>query len=180
MPDFNTLLTPGNVKEGLVNAIVDIPQGSSLKVEYDREHGIFMLDRAEPTIFPKPVNYGFIPATKDTDGDELDVLLISEESIPTGIWVKSKVIGIFNFEDDGEMDYKIVCVPEDDRNTGDAIHSLDDLPLRWKQKIEFHFAHYKDLKKPGTTKVLGWGDVEEAKKIINECIERFQKEGFSK
>jgi inorganic pyrophosphatase len=92
--------------------------------------------------------------------------------------VKSKVIGIFNFEDDGEMDYKIVCVPADDRNSGDAIKTLDDLGERWKKKIEFHFAHYKDLKKPGTTKVLGWGDVEEAKGIINECIERFNKEGF--
>ena len=79
------------------------------------EHGIFMLDRVEPAIFPKPVNYGFIPATKDEDGDELDVLLVCHEPIPTGVLVKSKVIGIFNFEDDGEMDYKIVCVPADDR-----------------------------------------------------------------
>jgi inorganic pyrophosphatase len=77
------------------------------------------------------------------------------------------------------MDYKIVCVPADDRNTGDAINTLDDLGKRWKQKIEFHFAHYKDLKKPGTTKVLGWGDAKEAKEIIIECIERFKKEGFS-
>ena len=180
MPDFNKILTPGNVDEGSINTIVDIPEGSTLKIEYDREHGVFMLDRAEPSVFPKPVNYGFIPATKDTDGDELDVLLVTHEPIPTGVYVKAKIIGIFNFEDDGDMDYKIVCVPEDDRNTGDSITTLDDLGKRWKQKIEFHFAHYKDLKKPGTTKVLGWGDVEEAKKIVHECIERFKKEGFSK
>lgn len=179
MPDFNKILTPGNVDEGLINTIVDIPQGSALKIEYDREHGIFTLDRVEPDIFAKPVNYGFIPATKDEDGDELDVLLVCSEPIPTGVLVKSKIIGIFNFEDDGEMDYKIVCVPVDDRNTGDSIMSLDDLGKRWKEKIEFHFAHYKDLKKPGTTKVQGWGDIEEAKKIILECISRFEKEGFS-
>lgn len=180
MPDFNKILTPGNVDEGWVNAIVDIPQGSSLKIEYDREHGIFMLDRVEPDIFPKPVNYGFIPGTKDTDGDELDVLLVAHEPIPTGVLVKANIVGIFNFEDGGDMDYKIVCVPADDRNTGDSITTLDDLGTRWKQKIEFHFAHYKDLKKPGTTKVLGWGDIEEAKKIVRECINRFKKEGFSK
>lgn len=180
MPDFNSILTPGDVENGLVNAIIDIPMGSSLKVEYDREHGMFMLDRVEPTIFAKPVNYGFIPATKDTDGDELDVLVVTDEPIATGVLVHAKVLGIFNFEDDGEMDYKIVCVPDDDRNTGDKYQSLDDLGKRWQQKIEFHFAHYKDLKKPGTTKVLGWGDTQEAKKIIHECIERFEKEGFSK
>lgn len=180
MFDFNKILTPGNVAEGLINTIVDIPMGSTLKVEYDRKNGMFMLDRVEPNVFPKPVNYGFIPATKDTDGDELDTLIVCDQPIPTGVLVHAKVIGIFNFEDDGDMDYKIVCVPDDDRNTGDKINSLEDLGERWQQQIAFHFAHYKDLKKPGTTKVLGWGDVEEAKKIINECIERFQKEGFSK
>jgi len=180
MPDFNKILTPGDVEKGVVNAIIDIPEGSSLKVEYNRSLGIFELDRVEPNVFPKPVNYGFIPGTKDTDGDELDVLMVCHEPIPTGVLVKGKIIGIFNFEDDGEMDYKIVCVPSDDRNTGDSITSLDDLGKRWQQKIEFHFAHYKDLKKPGTTKVLGWGDVEEAKKIVLECTARYKQEGFSK
>ncbi len=77
------------------------------------------------------------------------------------------------FEDDGEVDDKIVVCPADDRNSGDSLNSLDDLGERWKQKIEHHFSHYKDLKKPGTTKVMGWGDVEEAKKVINESIERW-------
>lgn len=180
MPDYNKILPPGNLEEGWVNAIIDIPEGSSLKIEYDRSHGIFILDRVEPNIFPKPVNYGFIPGTKDTDGDELDVLLVCHEPIPTGVRVKARIIGILNFEDDSEMDYKIVCVPADDRNNGDSIKTLDDLGERWKQKIEFHFAHYKDLKKPGTTKVLGWGDTVDAKNIILECIERFKTEGFSK
>ena len=49
----------------------------------------------------------------------------------------------------------------------------DQVHGQWKQKIEHHFTHYKDLKKPGSTKVLGWGNVEDAKAIINECIERW-------
>ncbi len=179
MFDFNKIIKQDKVDEGLINVIVDIPEGSSLKVEYNRTLGLFELDRVEPNVFPKPVNYGFLPGSKDLDGDELDALIICHEPIPTATLVKAKIIGIFNFEDDGEMDYKIVCVPDDDRNTGDAINSLEDLPNRWKQKIEFHFAHYKDLKKPGTTKVLGWGNIDEAKKIIKECIERFNNEGFN-
>jgi inorganic pyrophosphatase len=39
--------------------------------------------------------------------------------------------------------------------------------------VEHHFTHYKDLKKPGSTKVTGWGDVEEAKEIIAKSIERW-------
>lgn len=173
MADFNTVLTSGDWQNGAVNTVVEIPMGSSMKIEWDREHAAFVLDRVEPNIFAKPVNYGFIPQTLDEDGDELDTLVVTDEPIPTGVWLKAKVIGILNFEDDGDMDYKVVVVPADDRNTGDRITSLDDLGARWKQKVEHHFTHYKDLKKPGSTKVLGWGDVEEAKKVIKESIDRF-------
>jgi inorganic pyrophosphatase len=173
MADFNKVLTPGNFSEGYINSVIEIPKGSTLKIEWDRKRSAFTLDRVEPSIFAKPVNYGFIPGTVDEDGDELDTLVVTDEPIPTGVWLKAKIVGILNFEDDGEMDYKIVCVPEDDRHTGNSVNSLDDLGERWKQQIEHHFSHYKDLKKPGTTKVMGWGDIDQAKKIIAECIERF-------
>jgi len=176
MADFNLVLTPGDFQNGVVNTVVEIPEGSFLKVEWDRKRAAFMLDRVEPSIFAKPVNYGFIPQTLDEDGDELDTLVVCDQPIPTGVWTEAKVIGVFKFEDGGEMDHKIVVVPADDRNTGDSIKSLDDLGERWKQKIENHFAHYKDLKKPGTTKVLGWGDIEEAKKVIAESIERWNNQ----
>ncbi len=176
MADFNVVLEVGDWQNGAVNTVVEIPEGSMLKVEWDRKRAAFMLDRVEPAIFAKPVNYGFIPQTLDEDGDELDTLVVCDEPIATGVWLEAKVVGVLNFEDDGEMDYKVVVVPADDRNTGDSIHSLDDLGERWKQKIEHHFTHYKDLKKPGSTKVLGWGDVEEAKKVIEESIERWNNQ----
>jgi inorganic pyrophosphatase len=173
MADFNQVLTPGDYQNGTVNIVVEIPEGSILKIEWDRKRAAFMLDRVEPSIFAKPCNYGFIPQTLDEDGDELDVLLVCDEPVPTGVWMEAKIVGILNFEDDGEMDHKVVVVPADDRNTGDSINSLEDLGDRWKQKIEHHFSHYKDLKKPGTTKVEGWGDVEAAKQMITESIERW-------
>lgn len=173
MADFNQVLTPGNIDEGTLNTVVEIPEGSFLKIEWDRTRAAFMLDRVEPSIFAKPTNYGFIPKTLDDDGDELDTLIVCAEPIPTGVWLEARIIGVMNFEDDGEMDHKIVVVSADDRNTGDSIKTLEDLGERWKQKVEYHFNHYKDLKKPGTTTVQGWGDVEAAKAIIKECIERY-------
>lgn len=171
MPDFNKVLTPGDVEGGVINTVVEIPQGSRLKYEWDREHAAFMLDRVEPQIFAKPCNYGFIPQTLDEDGDELDTLILSPEPLSTGIWLQARVIGVMKFEDDGEVDDKIVVVPEDNRDD-DRINSLDDIPQIVKQ-LEHHFTHYKDLKKPGSTKVVGWGDASEAKKVIQECIERY-------
>lgn len=176
MADFNQVLAPGDYQNGVVNTVVEIPKWSTLKIEWNRKTATFKLDRIEPSIFAKPTNYGFIPQTIDGDGDELDTLIITNEPLTTGIWLEATILGVLNFEDDGEMDHKIVVVPADDRNTGDAITSLDQLHGQWKLKIEHHFNHYKDLKKPGSTKVLGWGDIEEAKKCIAECIERFKKQ----
>ena len=174
MADFNKILQPGDFQNGLVNTVVEIPKGSANKIEWQRDKRIFKIDRVEPTIFAKPANYGFIPGTLDEDGDELDSLVVTDEPISTGVWVEMRVIGVLNFEDDGENDHKIIGVVADDRQTGDAVNSLNDLTSGFKNQIEHHFSHYKDLKKPGSTKVLGWGDVEAAKKIIEESIKRFQ------
>ncbi|MCE7898451.1 inorganic diphosphatase [Candidatus Microgenomates bacterium CPR3] len=174
MADFNQVLDPGNIEEGLLNTVVEISEGSSLKIEWDRKRAAFMLDRVEPAIFAKPCNYGFIPQTLDDDGDELDTLIVTDEPLPTGIWLEAKILGVMNFEDDGDMDHKIVVRAADDRNQGSKLNNLDDLGERSKEQITHHFTHYKDLKKPGSTKVLGWGDEEAAKKIISECIARYK------
>lgn len=173
MADFNQILDAGNVDEGVINVVVEIPQGSSHKIEWNRELAVMQLDRVEPSIFAKPTNYGFIPQTLDEDGDELDALIVTNEPLPTGIFLEARVIGVMKFEDDGEVDDKVVVVPADDRNTGNAIKSLDDIPQLIKQ-LDNHFSHYKDLKKPGTTIVKGWGDAEEAKEVIKESIERWK------
>lgn len=174
MADFNKILDAGDVDAGIVNVVVEIPKWSTLKIEWNRELAVFELDRVEPSIFPKPVNYGFIPQTLDEDGDELDALVLTNEPIPTGVFLKARVVGVMKFVDDGEVDDKIIVVPEDDRNTGNQIMTMDEIHVQWKQKIEHHFNHYKDLKKPGSTRVEGWGDLEEAKKVIRESITRWQ------
>jgi inorganic pyrophosphatase len=175
MADFNVIVKPGNFEDGLVNVVVEIPTGSSHKIEWNRELAVFQLDRVEPRIFAKPTNYGFIPQTLDEDGDELDALIITDEPLATGVLLEAKIIGVLKFEDDGEIDDKVIVVPADDRNTGNAINSLEDLPKQLLTQIEHHFTHYKDLKKPGSTVVKGFGDIAEAKEIIRESIERWNK-----
>lgn len=174
MADFNQVLDPGDYQNGVVNTVVEIPEGSRLKVEWDRKRAVFVLDRVEPAIFAKPCNYGFIPQTLDEDGDELDTLIICPEPLPTGIWLEARIVGVMKFEDDGEVDDKIVVTPADNRDQGEWLKTLEDDPVLVK-KLEHHFTHYKDLKKPGSTKVLGWGDAEEAKQIIAASIERYKK-----
>ena len=110
MADFNKILTPGDVDGGTINVVIEIPKGSSHKIEWNRELAVMQLDRVEPAIFAKPTNYGFIPQTLDEDGDELDVLLVTDEPLPTGIFLEARIVGVMKFEDDGEVDDKIVAV----------------------------------------------------------------------
>ncbi len=176
MADFNKVLTPGDYEKGELNVVIEIPTGSNHKIEWDRERACFMLDRVEPVAFAKPCNYGFIPQTIDEDGDELDVLMITDQPLTTGIWMKAKILGVMKFVDGGEVDDKIICVPEDDRNNGDCYETLEDLPKQTLKQIEFHFNHYKDLKKPGSTEVKGFFGLDEAKKVIADSVERYLDE----
>lgn len=173
MADFNQILAPGDVDNGVVNVVVEIPQGSNHKIEWNRDLAVMQLDRVEPAIFAKPTNYGFIPQTLDEDGDELDVLIVTDQPLATGVFLEARVIGVLEFVDDDEVDDKVIVVPADDRNTGNAINSLGDVPPQLLKQIEHHFNHYKDLKKPGSTVVKGFGDAARAKEIIRAAIERW-------
>ena len=173
MADFNQILAPGDVDGGVVNVVVEIPQGSNHKIEWNRDLAVMQLDRVEPAIFAKPTNYGFIPQTLDEDGDELDALIVTDQPLATGVFLEAKVIGVLEFMDDDEVDDKVIVVPADDRNTGNAINSLEDVPPQLLKQIEHHFNHYKDLKKPGSTVVKGFGDAARTKEIIRAAIERW-------
>lgn len=174
MTNFNQILDAGDVDAGIINVVVEIPQGSNQKIEYNRKLCAFMLDRIEPAIFAKPTNYGFIPQTLDEDGDELDALILTDAPLPTGIYLQARVIGVMKFTDDGEIDDKIVVVPADDRHNNDAIKTLADLPKQLIDQITFHFTHYKALKKPNSTQVHHWGDIDEAKAVIKDAQQRWK------
>lgn len=175
MADFNQILDAGDVDGGIINVVVEIPTGSNHKIEWNRKLACFELDRVEPVAFAKPCNYGFIPQTLDEDGDELDALIITEQPLTTGIFLQAKVIGVMKFVDDGEVDDKIIVVPADDRNNGNAYNSLEDLPAQLIKQLDFHFNHYKDLKKAGTTKVEGFFGVDVAKEVIKESQKRWKE-----
>lgn len=176
MADFNKILNPGDYENGEINVVVEIPTGSNHKIEWDRKNACFMLDRVEPIAFAKPCNYGFIPQTLDEDGDELDVLLITDQPLTTGIYTTAHILGVMKFVDSDEVDDKIIAVPADDRNNGDRYKTLADLPEQLLKQIEFHFNHYKDLKKPSSTEVKEFADADEAKRVIAAAIKRWNEQ----
>ncbi len=156
----------------VVNVIIEIQQGSRNKIEVDKATNRLFLDRVNGTYLGYPTDYGYIPDTLCDDGDPLDALVVIDESLPHGVVVPARAVGVLYFEDDGEMDEKLICVPADDISK-DHIKTVDDLGDAFKKNIEHFYTHYKDWKKDwkGVGGVLkGWGGPDDAIKVIETSI----------
>ena len=163
-------------KKGIVNGLVEINSNSINKYEFITESGQLKLDRVGYSSLAYPVAYGLIPQTWDQDNDMLDCVIadVTEPLVP-GSLAELRIIGVMKFEDGGERDDKIITVLSDDKRM-DHVTSYKDLGSHWEKETAHYFEHYKDLKKPGTCKVLGFFGVDDAREIIKECQERYQKE----
>ena len=76
-------------------------------------------------------------------------------------------------EDDGGGDEKVIAVPSGKISARyDRIRTVAELPPITKAQIEHFFQHYKDLEPGKWVKIVNWGDVDDAKRVIREAIER--------
>jgi inorganic pyrophosphatase len=159
----------------VVNVVIEIQKGNVNKYELDKETGRIFLDRVNGTAsLGYPADYGYIPDTLCEDGDPLDALLIIDESVPHGVVVRCRPIGVLYMVDDGEGDEKLVCVAEDDV-TKSHIKHIDDLGENFKPMMEHFYKQYKAWKKnwKGTpVEFNGWGGPEEARKVIQDSISK--------
>jgi inorganic pyrophosphatase len=124
--------------------VVEIPQGSKNKYEYDERLGGFRFDRRLMTAAVYPADYGFLRETLGQDGDPLDALVCLSEPTFPGCMIPVHAIGMFEMQDEKGIDDKIICVPEHDPNWN-SLQTLDDLPILLRDEIEQFFSIYKKL-----------------------------------
>lgn len=153
--------------------LIEISKGSKNKYEVDKVTGILRLDRVLYTSTHYPHNYGYIPLTLSDDGDALDVLVISSEEMIPFSFTMCKAIGVIKMIDSGKYDYKILAVPLNDPFYKNY-EGIDELPLHLVDEIEHFFSVYKHLEGK-ETEVLGLSDSNEARSIIRESIDLFNK-----
>ncbi len=158
-----------------VNVIIEVPLGGEpIKYEMDKASGALVVDRFLYTPMHYPGNYGFVPHTLSTDGDPLDVLVCNTRAIIPGAVMNCRPVGVLVMEDDGGGDEKIIAVPSTKLTRRyEKIQNYFDLPEITVRQIEHFFAHYKDLEPGKWVKIKHWGGQDEAQRLINEAIERF-------
>src|SRR3954471_4925225 len=107
-------VTPGHELPAQFMTIVEIPSGSNVKYELDKETGLLRLDRVLYSAVHYPANYGFIPQTYAEDDDPLDVLVLCQESVAPLTLVKARAIGLMTMLDSGKKDHKVLAVAVND------------------------------------------------------------------
>ena len=153
---------------------IEIPKGSKVKYELDKETGLLRLDRVLYTSTVYPANYGFIPRTFADDGDPLDVLVLCGETLYPTTLVTCYPIGVIKMIDGGSLDEKIIAIPVDDP-TYNGYYDIQELPKHVFDEMMHFFEVYKALEHKKTT-VREICHRDEAVDIINKCIANYEKE----
>jgi len=150
---------------------VEIPAGSRNKYEYDDELGGIVLDRRLFTSMTYPGDYGFVEGTLGEDGYPLDALvLVSAPTFP-GCRIRVRTIGVFHMSDEKGPDEKVLCVPLGDSFFSN-VHDIHDVNPEARDEIEHFFQRYKDLEPSKQTDTRGWGNRDEAERLIAEARDR--------
>lgn len=152
-------------------AVIEIAKGGKMKYELDKETGLLVLDRILYTSTHYPANYGFIPRTLADDGDPMDVLVLSSESLLPMSLVRCYPIGVITMNDNGSGDEKVIAIPYTDP-TYNGYKSISELPAHIFEEMQHFFRVYKELENKPTS-VSEVHDVETAKKVVQKSIENY-------
>ena len=158
-----------------INAVIEIPYGSNIKYEIDKDSGAIMVDRVMASAMFYPANYGFIANTLADDGDPVDILVLNEYPIQAGAVIPCRLIGVLIMEDESGMDEKLLAVPNSKIDARyDNIKTYTDLPQATLNKIKNFFETYKILEPNKWVKVQDFKDEQAAIEILEKAIKNYK------
>ena len=154
-------------------AFIEIPKGSKVKYELDKDTGLLKVDRVLFSAVHYPANYGFIPRTYCDDGDPLDVLVLASEAVVPMCMMRARAIGRMQMVDDKGIDDKIVAVHLDDPSWRDVSH-IRELQPHMLKELERFFLDYKTLENK-RVEVSDFDGPFEAGKVIRQGLADYLK-----
>jgi inorganic pyrophosphatase len=172
-------VTPGERLPREFTTVIEIPMGSSVKYELDKQTGLIKLDRILYSAVYYPANYGFIPQTFAEDDDPLDVLVLCQEPVAPLTLVQARAIGLMTMIDGGKKDHKILAVAINDPEYN-GFQQADELPPHRLMMLRRFFQDYKTLEGK-QVEVNDFQQVEAALPIIEEALEQYssrRRRGF--
>ncbi len=141
-----SISTNGN---NTIRAIIETPQGSRNKYDYNKENDCFELKKVLPSGTSFPFDFGFIPHTQGGDGDPLDVIVIADFPFFPGCIVECRVIGVLaaKQKEKGEKairNDRIIAVASESLNHS-HLQSIDDINESVLNEIIHFFKYYNEM-----------------------------------
>ena len=151
-----------------VRVYIEIEKHTNIKYEYDKTRQELVVDRILEYPYFYPYAYGFIPDTLADDDDDLDILLITDDSIriTKDTYYDAYIIGALKMEDEKGMDEKLLCVLEPDKG---EIEDINDISDSVKENIEWFFSNYKTKDYDKWSRTMGFMGRDEAVALYNKC-----------
>ena len=159
-----------------VDCVIEIEMYSNQKWEYDRANDVLALDRVLKYPYFYPYAYGFIPNTLGYDGDELDVLLISDKKYKN--WNDSKqyincfIVGGLIMHDENGRDDKIFVVPLDEIDNYEKKPNPEIAVI--EDNIKWFFSNYKSQDEDKWSRVERFLDKHEATQVYRQSLLEYE------
>ena len=162
-----------------LNVVIETPQGSRNKFNFDPKRGIFKLGGVLPTGASFPFDFGFVPATQGEDGDPLDVLVLMDAPAFAGCLVPCRLIGVIEAEqterDGRTMRNDRLIAVADNSHTHGEIQELNDLSQNLLEEIAYFFQSYNEIKGK-KFQVLHHRGAKAAHKLVQQGAAKFQEQ----
>jgi inorganic pyrophosphatase len=167
---------PAFSANGHVQAVIEIPAGSSDKREYDPGTKGFPVNLRDGqprriSYLPYPANYGFIPGTlmdeaQGGDGDALDLFVLCP-ALPVGTVLEVEPIGIIELIDANERDDKLVALPVDRGLLTMDVDDIRELPKGVEEILRTWLTHYEPM---DSAQVIGVKGKEAALEAVRKWL----------
>jgi inorganic pyrophosphatase len=166
-----------------VNVVIETPQGSRNKFNYDERLGLFKLGGVLAAGAVFPFDFGFVPSTLGGDDDPLDVLVLMDEPAFAGCLVEARLIGVIEAEQterDGEKmrNDRLIAIAAK-AHTHKSVRSLGQLDENLVAEIEHFFVSYNVIKGK-TFKPLGRHGSRRAREVVEEGVKLFKRKQRAK
>lgn len=174
-------ISPGENLPREFYSVIEIPFGSSVKYELDKQSGLIKLDRVLYSAVYYPANYGFIPQTLAEDDDPLDVLVLCQEAVVPLTLIQARAIGLMTMLDAGKKDHKIISVAIHDPEFN-SYSEASEMPEHRLAMLRRFFLDYKQLE----GKAVEVDEIqasEHAFPVIEDALARYsqqRRKGFGK
>jgi len=182
----------------IANMVVEIPKGTQPKLEISKSEFMNPIKqdvkngKLRNVAVKYPFNYGAFPQTWESpsfvhpdtkakgDNDPIDAVELSSTVGTTGSVKQVKILGTYAMIDEGETDWKIVCIDVNDP-LAKELNTASDVEKKLKDRLKESFEFLRDYKIPdgkGANKFAfdsALKDENFAVKVTEECHDEWKK-----